>query len=93
MRWEARRNSSFSAAARSSDLPRRLKAIAPKGWLHARLTVQAPDAQGFGLVGSGMFVVNPPWTLHAALKDALPWLRDALAQVDNASHVLEQKAV
>lgn len=77
----------------SSELPRRLKAIAPKGWLHARLSVQAPDAQGFGLVGSGMFVINPPWTLHAALKDALPWLRDALAQVDNASQVLEQKAV
>lgn len=77
----------------SAELPRRLKAIAPKGWLHARLTVQAPDAQGFGLVGSGMFVINPPWTLHAALKDALPWLRDALAQVDNASQVLEQKAV
>lgn len=77
----------------SSELPRRLKAIAPKGWLHARLTVQAPDAQGFGLVGSGMFVINPPWTLHAALKDALPWLRDALAQVDNAAFVLEHKAV
>ncbi|MGA0611380.1 23S rRNA (adenine(2030)-N(6))-methyltransferase RlmJ [Caldimonas sp. KR1-144] len=77
----------------SAELPRRLKAIAPKGWLHARLTVQAPDAQGFGLAGSGMFVINPPWTLHASLKDALPWLRDALAQVDNASHVLEQKAV
>ena len=34
-------------------------------WLHARLTVQEPDAQGFGLAGSGVFVINPPHTLHA----------------------------
>ena len=27
--------------------------------------VQQPDAQGFGLAGSGMFVINPPHTLHA----------------------------
>lgn len=77
----------------SAELPRRLKALAPKGWLHARLTVQPLDSQGFGLAGSGMFVINPPWTLHAALKDALPWLRDALAQYDGASHLLEHKAV
>ena len=40
-----------------------------------------------------MFVINPPWKLHAALKDALPWLRDALAQYDGASQLLEHKAV
>ncbi|MEI7466321.1 MAG: 23S rRNA (adenine(2030)-N(6))-methyltransferase RlmJ, partial [Burkholderiales bacterium] len=37
----------------AAQLPRRLEGLAPKGWLHARLTVQQPDSQGFGLAGSG----------------------------------------
>jgi 23S rRNA (adenine2030-N6)-methyltransferase len=69
-----------------------LKALAPKGWLHARLAVQRADALGFGLAGSGVFVVNPPHTLHGSLRDALPWLARALAQHPGASHLLEQRA-
>ena len=38
--------------------------LAPKGFLHVRMTVQQPDQQGFGLAGSGMFIINPPYTLH-----------------------------
>ena len=70
-----------------------LKALAPGGWLHAWLSVQPTDAQGFGLAGSGVFVVNPPHTLYARLQDALPWLQQELAQYDGASHKLEQRAV
>lgn len=81
----------------SAQLPGRLQAaadaLAPKGWLHVRLTVQAPDAQGFGLVGSGMVVINPPYVLHDALQAALPWLVDVLGQVDDAAYLLEQRAV
>jgi 23S rRNA (adenine2030-N6)-methyltransferase len=75
----------------AAQLPRRLEALAPKGWLHARLTVGRPDAQGFGLAGSGMFVINPPHTLRAQLATTLPWLTDALAQVDEASYVLDER--
>jgi 23S rRNA (adenine2030-N6)-methyltransferase len=53
--------------------------VAPKGWLLARLTVQAPQARGFGLLGSHVFVANPPHTLAPALRQALPWLAEALA--------------
>ena len=62
----------------STQLPRRLKALAPAGWLHAQLTTAAPRADGFGLMGSGMFVLNPPYGLHDALRQALPWLAEAL---------------
>jgi hypothetical protein len=31
-----------------------------------------------GMHGSGVFLVNPPWTLAAELKEALPWLADTL---------------
>ena len=75
------------------ELPRRLQAIAPKGWLHARLTVQQPDARGFGMAGSGVFVFNPPHTLHAALAQALPWLHENLKQFDGGSWLLDQRAV
>ncbi|HET9822867.1 MAG TPA: 23S rRNA (adenine(2030)-N(6))-methyltransferase RlmJ, partial [Burkholderiaceae bacterium] len=59
------------------ELPRRLgnaAAAAPKGWLQARLTVAPPDAQGFGLIGSSMVVVNPPHELAATLRECLPYL-------------------
>ena len=75
----------------AAELPRRLEALAGKRWLHARLTVARPDAQGFGLAGSGMFVINPPHTLHEHLATCLPWLVEVLGQVEGASHRLEQK--
>ncbi|MCL4774823.1 MAG: 23S rRNA (adenine(2030)-N(6))-methyltransferase RlmJ [Burkholderiaceae bacterium] len=64
----------------SAELPRRLARMPGLRWLHATLTVRAPSADGLGLHGSGIFVVNPPWTLERALRAALPWLADTLAQ-------------
>jgi 23S rRNA (adenine2030-N6)-methyltransferase len=75
----------------AAELPRRLEALAGKRWLHARLTVQKPDTQGFGLAGSGMFVINPPHTLHDRLAATLPYLVDVLGQYDGAVHRLEQR--
>ena len=76
----------------AAQLPRRLEALAPKGWLHARLTVQEPDTQGFGLAGSGVFVLNPPHTLHEQLRVVLPYLTDVLGQYDGAHYLLEERA-
>lgn len=76
----------------AAQLPRRLEGLAPKGWLHARLTVQVPDSQGFGLAGSGMFILNPPYTLHDQLLEVLPYLTEVLGQYDGANYLLEQKA-
>jgi 23S rRNA (adenine2030-N6)-methyltransferase len=74
----------------AASLPKRLEALAPKGWLHARLSVQQPDAQGFGLAGSGMFVINPPHALAAQLQTVLPWLVDILGQYDGAHFALDR---
>ncbi len=80
----------------SAELPQRLAhaadAAAPRGWLHARLTVQRADERGFGLIGSSMVVLNPPFKLHATLAAVLPWLTDALGQYDGAHFLLEQRA-
>jgi 23S rRNA (adenine2030-N6)-methyltransferase len=83
------------ALVESQQLPRRLAnaaAAAPKGWLHARLTVARPGERGLGLTGSSVFVVNPPHGLHAILQSELPWLVTALAQFDGAGHTLELRA-
>jgi 23S rRNA (adenine2030-N6)-methyltransferase len=75
----------------AAQLPKRLEALAPKGWLHARLTVQQPDSQGFGLAGSGVFILNPPFTLHDELLAVLPYLVDVLGQYDEANYLLEHR--
>ena len=74
----------------AASLPKRLEALAPKGWVHARLSVQQPDAQGFGLAGSGMFVINPPHALAGQLQAVLPWLVDVLGQYDGAHFALDR---
>jgi len=76
----------------AAQLPQRLKAAAApakKGWLHARLTVAPAAPGGFGLLGSSVFVVNPPHTLRAALAPVLPWLAQTLAQYEGAHALLE----
>jgi 23S rRNA (adenine2030-N6)-methyltransferase len=79
----------------AAQLPQRLKgasAPAKKGWLHARLTVAPPVERGFGLLGSSVFVINPPHTLAPLLRSLLPWLARELAQFDGARGVLETSA-
>jgi 23S rRNA (adenine2030-N6)-methyltransferase len=78
----------------AAQLPQRLRAAAEagarKGWLHARLTVAQADGRGLGLLGSSVFIANPPHTLAPALKLALPWLVDVLgAGVPGRGHLLQ----
>ncbi|SCC92384.1 Ribosomal RNA large subunit methyltransferase J [Thiomonas sp. X19] len=73
----------------SIRLPKRLKALSPAGWMHAQLSTAAPRPDGFGLMGSGMFVINPPFGLQEGLKATLPWLARTLGQDGAGRHVLE----
>lgn len=77
----------------AAQLPQRLIGLAPKSWLHVRLTVQLPDSQGFGLAGSGLVIFNPPWVLHDLLLKLLPFLVETLGQYDGANFLLEQRQV
>ena len=78
----------------AAQLPQRLKATADssakKGWLHARLTVALADERGYGMMGSSVFVANPPHTLFGDLQPVMPWLAEALAQFDGAKSALEK---
>jgi 23S rRNA (adenine2030-N6)-methyltransferase len=76
--------------ADNKELPAKLEKLCPN-WLHVALTVQKPSADGFGMHGSGMFILNPPWTLAATLKEIMPWLTEALAQDGGARYILEHR--
>ncbi|MVW80595.1 23S rRNA (adenine(2030)-N(6))-methyltransferase RlmJ [Bordetella sp. 02P26C-1] len=76
----------------ATDMVRGLENLQIKNWLNVSLTVKKPASEGFGLHGSGMFIVNPPWTLHAALKDTMPFLTKLLAQDERAAFTLKQRA-
>lgn len=78
------------------ELPRRLRTLATqarKPWLHATLAIGADPAQGLdgrpGLRASGMFLINPPHTLKAALALALPQVLRALGRGTGKSYTLD----
>ena len=73
------------------ELPQKLKKLADD-WLHVALTVRTAAEDGFGLHGSGMFIINPPYTLTQTLRDVMPALRDALALDNAAGYVIESSA-
>ena len=74
------------------QLPEKLKKLPMKSWLHVSLTVHTPAEDGFGMHGSGMFVVNPPWTLAQTLRETVPVLRDALGGDAEASCIVRSSA-
>jgi 23S rRNA (adenine2030-N6)-methyltransferase len=82
------------------DLPKKLKTLANKAgksWLNATLTVKnsklLQDSEGEvvrpGLPASGMFIINPPHTLKAALQLALPQMVAVLKQDQHATFTLD----
>jgi 23S rRNA (adenine2030-N6)-methyltransferase len=75
----------------AKELPDKLKRMANKNWLHVALTVHAPSADGIGMHGSGMFIINPPWTLYEMLQKTMPYLVSTLGQDDGAGFILEQE--
>lgn len=75
----------------ANDMVRQLEKLPDTQWLNASLAVKKPAADGHGLHGSGMFIINPPYTLHAALEKSLPYLAKHLAQDNSASFSLTRQ--
>ncbi|MFD1008880.1 23S rRNA (adenine(2030)-N(6))-methyltransferase RlmJ [Oceanisphaera ostreae] len=82
----------YPLLARNVDRSGALKtALANSGFkdiLCAELSV-SEQAEDFGMYGSGMIVLNPPWKLDEQLNELLPRLADALAQDKAAGWSLE----
>jgi 23S rRNA (adenine2030-N6)-methyltransferase len=60
-------------------------------WLHVEMKIQAPSAEGFGMHGSGLFIVNPPWTLPTILAETMTILTGLLALDETASFQLSSQ--
>lgn len=77
------------ARPEARSLPQRLAELGAESWLDVRLAVGAPARDGFGMFGSGLYVINPPWVLPQRLEAALPWLVTHLGEGDAAGFDLE----
>ena len=75
----------------SRKLPEQLQKLSPDNFLQAELYVKQPAKDGFGMHGSGMFVINPPYLLAEQLRDSLPVLTELLAQDTGARFALEYR--
>ncbi len=75
----------------SAALPDRMKKITvshKRSWLHTELRVEnAPGERR--LQASGVFIINPPWTLEKYLAEALPTLTKALGVDSGAQFLLK----
>ncbi|QWE13072.1 23S rRNA (adenine(2030)-N(6))-methyltransferase RlmJ [Polynucleobacter sp. AP-Titi-500A-B4] len=75
----------------SAALPDRMKKICAahkRSWLHTELRVEnAPGERR--LQASGMFIINPPWTLEKHLAEALPTLTKVLGIDSGAQFLLK----
>ena len=74
----------------SVGLPDRMKKIVTshqRAWLQTELRVENVPGER-RLQASGMFIINPPWTLKKYLAQALPILVKALGQDSGAQFVL-----
>ena len=65
-----------------------LKKLQPNNWLDVSLSVETTSADGFGMFGSGMLIINPPWTLPKILAETMPILCDTLAIDSGANFTL-----
>lgn len=73
---------------RADLLLKRLKSGTTQSLLIAELAVKTPS-EDFGMHGSGMAIINPPWQLDTQLQGLLPSLATLLAQDDKAGWKLE----
>ena len=75
----------------SRKLPDKLKRLGAANWLNVTLEVSAPAKDGYGMNGSGLFIINPPWSLEKTLRETLPKLTEILAQGPGAQFRLESE--
>ena len=77
------------ARRESRTLPEQLRKVSEGDWLDIRMEVKGAQHGEAGMVGSGMFILNPPWILPKVLESVMPWLTQQLAQDESAHYQLE----
>ncbi len=67
----------------SEAMVEKLKACGAKAWLDVRFWVNAKSEEA-GMYGSGLMILNPPWTLKSQLEKGLPFLVETLGKTQGA---------
>jgi len=67
----------------------KLKHLPAQSWLNVTLSISGPTPDGIALHTSGMFVLNPPYTLAATLKTVMPYLVQVLGRDKGAGFTLD----
>lgn len=76
------------ARATVDRMHRQLRDSGIRRILYAELSIR-PDDTPFGMNGSGMLLINPPWQLDEQLQSLLPWLWQRLDQQQKGRWSLE----
>jgi 23S rRNA (adenine2030-N6)-methyltransferase len=58
-------------------------------WFNVSMKVHKPSVEGFGMHGSGLFIVNPPWTLPKILEVTMPVLTQLLSFDETSNYELK----
>ena len=74
---------------RAETLRTQIGSLAIRDVLHLQMRVADSETHP-GMYGSGMIVINPPWTLKQEMETALEYLTQALAVDDTAGWQVEQ---
>lgn len=72
----------------SEHMVNKLKQLDAKSVLDVRLWVNGKSEEK-GMYGSGLTVINPPWTLKSQLEEGLPYLVKTLGNTDQAGFKIE----
>lgn len=72
-------------------LPDRLTGLLPGRWLHAQLQVRGQASDSVRMLGSGMVVLNPPYTLRQQLEPVMAWLVEHLGQDSGARWSIDSR--
>lgn len=76
----------------STQMVRQLQRLPNASWLTVEMTVHQPPSDSHGLFGSGVWILNPPHTLHKQLKQTMPWLTKLLGQDSSANWSIKTSA-
>ena len=80
------------ARLEQQQLVRKLSHRYNTNFLRAELHWRTPPADGFGMFGAGVYVINPPFGLAQQLNPVLDYLKTALAQDGGAKKLLQFKS-
>jgi 23S rRNA (adenine2030-N6)-methyltransferase len=73
----------------SSQMITALNQLNVSNWLNVSMQVSKPANSGLGMFGSGLYIINPPWTLPKSMEKTLPYLSQLLAQDETVTTQLD----